>query len=271
MIYKILYIYIKREMSEVTLKRKTGAKYNNNSVGKGFSLNGTHRSQGWVGQDTLSRSFPKTLMKGNVVKGHGGCCGKYPQPGIVVSAVTSLNDPTVVKSSVLDTQGMIRTKYRWIWRPKPFSNTKQDAWRTTLNQSEYITNLSVSVVNKIDISYSTVTESTPYLICCDTLPKNARPRPTINPQHVQTRTPGNYTKTNMSRPEKNNPIMGILGGNYVNYVMPQSTYVAYLDSGCTRNTYDISLNIVRPNCTKIAEIQNTLRTPLISGTRSFGT
>ena len=60
-------------MSIATLKRKTLAKYNNMSVGQPqFSLNGTHRSQGYVGQTMLSRSLPRSLMKGNVIRGHGG-------------------------------------------------------------------------------------------------------------------------------------------------------------------------------------------------------
>jgi hypothetical protein len=48
-------------MSITTLKRKTSAKYNNSSVGqKQFSINGTTKNQGWVGQTSLSRSFPMT-------------------------------------------------------------------------------------------------------------------------------------------------------------------------------------------------------------------
>jgi len=249
-------------MSEATLKRKTFAKYNNNSVGTGFSLNGTLRSQGWVGQDTRGRSLPKTLMKGNVVKGHGGNYGTYPQKDIVVSAVTSLNDTSVIKPSSLDTKGMIQTKYRWIWRPHPYSSTKQDTTRTTLSQSEYITGKTTNIVNNIDISYSSISS----LACCNNLPKEARPRPTINPQHVQTRNPGNYTKTNMTRPERNNPIMGILGGNYVNVIMNQSTYVTYLNTGCNGIIQDISLN---SKCSQIKKPQDTLKTPLIGGTRTY--
>ena len=88
-------------MSLATLKKKTAAKYNNMSVNKpAFSLNGTHRSQGYVGQDTLGRSLPKTPMNGNVARGHGGCCGTYLRSNIVQSGVTSTNDPDIVKSSV---------------------------------------------------------------------------------------------------------------------------------------------------------------------------
>jgi hypothetical protein len=43
-------------MSIATLKKKTQSQYNNVSVGqKQFSLNGTRRSQGWVGQTALAR------------------------------------------------------------------------------------------------------------------------------------------------------------------------------------------------------------------------
>ena len=254
-------------MSEATLKRKTAAKYNNNSVGTGFYLNGGHRSQGWIGQDTLGRSLPKTPMKGNVVKGHGGCCGTYQQKEIVNSAVNSLNNPNIMKRSVLSNDGMICTKYRWIWRPQPYSTTKQDTWHTTCSQTEYISNLSVAVVNQIDISYSDTFEINTPMICCPYLPKSARPKPSINPQIIQTRNPGNYTKTNMTRPENNNPLLGILGGGYINYIKNQSTYIQYLNKTCIT---DISLNL-NINCYQVPQIQNILQTPLIAGTRSYGT
>ena len=45
-------------MSIATLKRKTQTKYNNMSVGlNGFSIVGTHRNQGYVGQPSLTRSI----------------------------------------------------------------------------------------------------------------------------------------------------------------------------------------------------------------------
>jgi len=110
-------------MSIATLKKKTQARYTNQmSIGySGFSLNGTHRSQGYVGQTSLSRSLPRTLAKGPTLKGHGGCCGKYPTNPPILSAVNSTEDISVVKTSVLNTRGMLDTKYRWIRRPQPFS------------------------------------------------------------------------------------------------------------------------------------------------------
>jgi hypothetical protein len=124
-------------MSIVVLKRKTLAQYHNNSHSPdGFSLNGTHRSQGYIGQTSLSRSLPRTLMKGNTPKGHGGCCGKYYQGTIIQSGVTSLENPAVVKKSTMNTRGLIDTKYRWIRRPKPFAEVKLIA--NSHSQSEYI-------------------------------------------------------------------------------------------------------------------------------------
>jgi hypothetical protein len=141
-------------MSIVTLKRKTAAQYKNNSVSKpNFSLNGTRRSQGYVGQDMRGRSLPKTIMKGNTPKGHGGCCGKYTIKPIVQSAVTSLNNPKVIKMSTMGTYGLIETKYRWIRRPQPFSSTKPDTSFSQLvgTQQQYIekvAKLALAAANK---------------------------------------------------------------------------------------------------------------------------
>jgi len=123
-------------MSIVTLKKKTMAQYNNNSVNTGFSLNGTHRNQGYIGQTSLSRSFPRTPMKGNVAKGHGGCCGAYPTGNIIQSGVTSLEDSNVVKLSTANTLGLISTKYRWVRRPQPYSTTQKTI--PINSQSDYI-------------------------------------------------------------------------------------------------------------------------------------
>lgn len=157
-------------MSINTLKRKTYAKYKNNSVAvPQFSLNGTRRSQGYVGQDMRGRSLPKTIMKGNVPKGHGGCCGKYTIKPIVQSAVTSLNNPSVVKSSVLGTQGMIMTKYRWIRRPQPYSTTKTSTSfsQNNFTQSQRIENKArITIANASALSCQ-VNKYTPTAACAN--------------------------------------------------------------------------------------------------------
>ena len=131
-------------MSIAVLKRKSQVLYNNLSVGTktpgtslnsahsgklffphpvastnappgGFALNGTRRSQGYIGQTSLSRHYVRTLAKGNVLKGNGGCCGTYPIVNVSPSEfVERLNDPSVVKPSVINTNGMLRRKYKWL-------------------------------------------------------------------------------------------------------------------------------------------------------------
>ena len=135
-------------MSIATLKKKTAAKYNNASVNvPQFSINGGYRNQGWVGQTTLSRSLPKTPMVGNTPKGHGGCCGTYNIGTIVQSAVTSTNNPADIKPSVLSTDGMLDTKYRWIGRPAPYTSVKPGAGNNLNDQSDYITQKTKSTIN----------------------------------------------------------------------------------------------------------------------------
>lgn len=130
-------------MSIATLKRKTQAQYNNSSVGHAqFSLNGTRRSAGYVGQDMLGRSLVRSLSKNGALRGHGGCCGKYPTHQIITSPeMACLNNPNIVKPSCLDTNGLIMTKYRWIRRPQPFSSTKPNSHLNLNDQSTYIDHL----------------------------------------------------------------------------------------------------------------------------------
>ena len=123
-------------MSIVTLKRKTQTQYNNMSVGSvnGFSLNGGYRSLTYIGKSAQSDHYPRTLMNGNVIRGHGGCCGNYNIKPIVQSNDTlSLQNSSVIKPSVLSTKGMLETKYRWITRPQPFATVKPD---TNLNLND---------------------------------------------------------------------------------------------------------------------------------------
>jgi len=119
-------------MSDATLKRKTLAKYNNNSVGMAqFSLNGGHRNQGWVGQTNLSRSFPRTLMRDGAARGHGGRQGTFYQAPAVISSINYQENPQVIKSSVLDNTGMLEIKTQWSRRP-PLTGSGS-AWKQDSN------------------------------------------------------------------------------------------------------------------------------------------
>ena len=160
-------------MSIYTLKRKTQATYKNVSVDvRQFSLNGGHRSQGWIGQTSLSRSLPTTPMVGNTPKGHGGIYGVYPRGPIIQSAVISTNDPNVIKPSVLDNDGMIATKYRWIRRPYPYTTVKSDSNRNLTTQGDHI-----RIKRRQEIC-CTKSEPGPLKYCkmCDYLPTIFKPR-----------------------------------------------------------------------------------------------
>jgi hypothetical protein len=102
-------------MSIATLKRKTEAKYNASSVGyPAFSLNGTHRSQGYIGQGTVGRRY--------------------------MSHITT-EDASVVKPSVVGTSGQIATQHRWIRRPASEDNrvsVKPDANHNYLDYQAHL-------------------------------------------------------------------------------------------------------------------------------------
>ena len=157
-------------MSEATLKKKTRTQYRNMSVGSkngGFSLNGTRRSQGYVGQTMLGRHFPRTPMRGNEARGSGGCFGKYYRGTIIQSGIpfpsgvngnSANNDPKVVKPSVINNNGLIMTKYRWIRRPQPYSTFKENVLdanknvvskANTISQGVYIKNKSTNLIEKL--------------------------------------------------------------------------------------------------------------------------
>ena len=134
-------------MSIVALKRKTAALYNNLSVNqKQFSINGTTRNQGYVGQTSLSRSIIHTPCKGAVFKDYNG---RYTNPNIKASETNSLEDNTVVKKSVLSFKGMLATRERWINRPFPNSVVKPDAGKNVNDQADYISRLKKKTLSDI--------------------------------------------------------------------------------------------------------------------------
>jgi hypothetical protein len=157
-------------MSLATLKKKTAAKYNNMSVNiPSFSLNGTHRSQGYVGQDTLGRSIPRTPMNGNEAKGYGGCCGTYLRSNIAQSCVTSTNDPTVVKSTVKGQSGKLA-----VWLHTPVYNVvKPDATNNMNTQQDYISRIEQQAIKEAVLTQETGDVcNVPKVNSCDLLPSD---------------------------------------------------------------------------------------------------
>ena len=64
-------------MSLATLKKKSQRYFNPISSTSQFSLNDRLRSQGWVGQTSLSRTNVRALKKGTDLIANGGDQGKY--------------------------------------------------------------------------------------------------------------------------------------------------------------------------------------------------
>ena len=140
-------------MSEATFKKKTQSKYNNNSVSQGsqgFSLNGTRRSQGWVGQELRSRTLVRTLNRAGANRGHGGCCGKYPRPFVNPSEIKTTENSNIVKSPVLNTPGMLRERFAWVRRPAPFTSVKPDDNHGVGDQGSYLQYLNQYTISSIE-------------------------------------------------------------------------------------------------------------------------
>lgn len=133
----VKYIFI-IYMSVVVLKKKTKALHNISSVKSNFSINGTYRNSGWIGQTSLSRYIPKPNMNGAYSKGYGGNNGKYEIKPIIRMDNFILNDDNVLKKSSISNNGMISTKYRWIRRPYPFTTVVSNSSNNINKISDYI-------------------------------------------------------------------------------------------------------------------------------------
>lgn len=105
-------------MSIVCLKRN--ARHNRrvdpiSGIGKqGFSLNGGHRNIGGVGQFRMVSNVSRTPFRGNLPVGSGGCCGAYDKT-VSNSGSCCTNDPSIIKSSSVNTKGMINMRYERKW------------------------------------------------------------------------------------------------------------------------------------------------------------
>ena len=130
---------------------------------EGFSINGSHRSKGYVGKD-CKFSSSGTPFKGAYARGHGGQGGSYP----VIEPLLNANPVKVeiegnqykhIKPSVLSTRGMLATKYRWIhsgvypnyWVQPLYTGNQTD----TNSQSVYIQTKAASNTCVSDINNPT--------------------------------------------------------------------------------------------------------------------
>ena len=174
-------------MSIATLKRKTAVKYNNMSVSQPlFSLNGTHRSQGFVGQTTLSRSLPRTLSKNGGYKNYGGCCGTFKIAEL--APIKSTEDISVVKGSTINTHGLLHVnKYTCLWRPAPYTTVKMDSNQNLNSQSDYISNVQKNALAEADACR--IENKDP----CSTLQSNTNCK-LVRPRYAPFKNAGNWAK-----------------------------------------------------------------------------
>jgi len=139
-------------MSIATLKKKSGAMNARLSANSplGFSLNNTQRTTGYIGQTSLSKHYYGGMMKGAVVKGHGGCCNTYKFANVPSPFIQTLTEPPSIhniKPSVKTNSGLLMTKYRWVKRPQPFSTTKKFV-DTSISQEMLTQYLKKKAINK---------------------------------------------------------------------------------------------------------------------------
>jgi hypothetical protein len=109
------------------------------------------------------------LAKGNVLKGHGGCCGTYPVNNVTPSELIGrLNNPSVVKSSVINTDGMLHERYKFLLggpqQIKPDSNQHISQENHTIQKGKSVVYCSDNTI---------VPPTVPTTNKCDTLPRRA--------------------------------------------------------------------------------------------------
>jgi hypothetical protein len=130
-------------MSIVALKRKSAAIKNQSTGRSQFSINGTTRNQGYIGQTLQSRHLIHTPYKGSVAKDYSGCCNDFDIPP---SEITNLEDSSIVKTSVLSYKGMIAKRMLGT----TFNVVKPDSNHIGTNQSAYIDRLKRKNLKQIE-------------------------------------------------------------------------------------------------------------------------
>jgi hypothetical protein len=201
-------------MSIATLKKKTGHLYNSQSVGyTNFSLNGTKRSQGYIGQTSLSRSLPRTLARGNTHRGYGGNNGVFKDVSVgITSGLVDFNDSNTIKSSVSSNKGMLENRFMWVRRPYPFSSTKPNSHLNTNTQSDHIEGKKKCIVATTNTGISPTTP----VKTCNTLAKKYM---TASYKHIN--TINNQCTSSMTAPQQ---------GDVIN---SEGVYISHLAGSCS--------------------------------------
>jgi len=149
-------------MSIAILKKKTASLYNNQSVGqKQFSLNGGYRSQGWVGQSVISRSLPRTLARGNAIRGYGGINGSYNTMNghTITSGLVNFNNNKVIKPSVINNSEMLEIRNKCLRSFNMIGKGLNIVKSSGGNQIDRITRISKCALAKFDANKTNAVSS----------------------------------------------------------------------------------------------------------------
>ena len=133
-------------MSLATLKKKSQRYFNPISSTSQFSLNDRLRSQGWVGQTSLSRTNVRALKKGTDLIANGGDQGKYERNSLTDGIIID-NPPSVIKTTK-NTNGLILSK---IIHPTSVNNSNIQCDKSPCNivqkfDNDYIHELSLKTL-----------------------------------------------------------------------------------------------------------------------------
>jgi len=73
----------------------------------------------------------------------------------VKSGISTVEDSSVVKVSTVNTHGLLHHKYRWIWRPQPYTSVKNMGDNNLNAQSDHIVIVRNSTIQDADACYAT--------------------------------------------------------------------------------------------------------------------
>ncbi len=134
-------------MSIVALKRKYQSSKNISQTSTPFSLNGTTRNQGYIGQNITSRHLSRTIYK----NGYPMHTGTYNANFVPLEQMDlfQYGDANVIKKSTMNTSGKIRTSFAYVWRPAPYSSTKSSDHLNNHAQSNYLETLKKRTISEL--------------------------------------------------------------------------------------------------------------------------
>jgi hypothetical protein len=199
-------------MSLATLNKKSKVLYHSMSVNRPqFSLNGYYRNdRSLPSTNRTQTSIPRTLARGNQLRGHGGNNGNFK-----ITTITALceqpqaeqTENKTIKLSTKNTKGLIATKYLWTKLPNPYTWVKRQNNSSNTSCQLFTENLSKQAIKTI---ISTNNKNPIILNGCNLTKKSS----------IFSKNSTNFTKDqNTFTSTSQNEYIAGLGGNCVNNIV----------------------------------------------------